>query len=113
MIKDVLKYKLAAAAFAAVAVIAAAISISYHLQMRQMEKAVISAKRSADSAQKRAEEMEKRTYAYEEKIRYLEEILSENRRVAARLDDELEKLSAETDAARRALGNRSGGTAKR
>ena len=111
--KDALKYKLAATAFCVVAVIAAAISISSHLQMRQMEKAVISAKQSADSSQKHAEEMEKKTYVYEEKIRYLEELLSENRRAAERLDDELEKLSAETDAARRAFGNRSGGTAKR
>ena len=107
------KHKLAAAALAVIALASAVSSFISYMQINRFESRIESEKQNAERTLQLANDLEKKTYVYEEKIRYLEDMLSENRRIAERFDDELEKLSAETDAARRAYGNRSGGTTKR
>lgn len=110
-----LKLNLAAAVCLSVAVLGIAAAVTSHIKISRLEKALDDAKENADAARLRADELEKRSYVYEEKILFLEGELVRNRQRAERLDGELEKLSAETDAARRDLdrgGSRSGKPSK-
>jgi predicted RNase H-like nuclease (RuvC/YqgF family) len=88
-----------AALLLAACLIAAA--ISSHLRMSRLESEAARAKITAEEHALRAGELEKRTYEYKQKIEYLEGRLADLQSAAREQDAELEKHSADTDAARR------------
>ncbi len=98
-----LKIKIALGLAAALALFALATGVSSHLRMRSLETTVTETKRSADEQKIRSDELEKQTFIYKEKAAYLESKLAEINAAAKQQDETLEKLSADTDAARRDL----------
>lgn len=93
---------------AAIAAVALA-EITSHLRIAELERAASQARAAAETHAAKAEEMEKQTYVYEEKIRTLEGRLEELQGESRRQSSLLDKLAADTDAARRALhSHRSG-----
>ena len=109
-----LKHKVIAAAGAALLFAATAGWLVSHIRLLRLER---SAERNIEAAERQAargDELEKQTYVYKEKIEHLEARLAEIRREAERRDAGLEKLAADTDAARRELDRiRRGAGAKR
>lgn len=93
--------------YAAAAIVAAALVISVslwsHFWVSALEAAAAEARSAAASQSTRADRLEAETLIYKEKAAYLESQLSEIRDRATKQDEELKKLSADTDAARRAL----------
>ena len=109
-----LKHKLIAAAAAALLVAAAAGWIVSDLRLARLERFAREQNEAAAQHAVRADQLEKQTYVYKEKIEHLEARLAELRRDAQRRDAGLEKLAADTDAARRELDRiRRGSGAKR
>lgn len=96
-----MKIYLAAAAIAAAAVIATA--IWSHFRMAWLEDAAAQARTAAETQRQRADRLESETHIYKEKAAYLELQIEEVRAAARRKDEELKKLSADTDAARDAF----------
>lgn len=73
------------------------------LRMQKLERDVEQTKQIAEKQMHRSDELEKQTYIYKEKAAYLESKLAEIQTAAKQQDETLEKLSADTDAARRDL----------
>ena len=98
-----LKHKVIAAAGAALLIAATVGWLVSHVRISRLER---SAERNIEAAERqaaKADELEKQTYVYKEKIEELEARQGEIRREAERRDAGLEKLAADTDAARREL----------
>lgn len=103
-----------AAGILAAAVLAAAISSAVtSWRISQLEATAEAAIQKANDQARRAAELEKETYVYKEKITYLEAWLGELDARAERQTAELERLSADTDSARRALRRHRGGASER
>ncbi|MBX3294786.1 MAG: hypothetical protein KF762_03660 [Acidobacteria bacterium] len=103
-----------AAGLLAAAVLAAAISSAVTSQrITRLERVADAAILKANDQARRAAELEKETYVYKEKITYLEARLGELDARADRQTAELERLSADTDSARRALRRHRGGASER
>lgn len=87
---------------AAAIVLIAAIGYSFwsNYQIRQLEAAVEDARIEAAQKQKHADELESRSHVYEGKIAYLENNLNEIQTIARKQDEELQKITNDTDAAR-------------
>lgn len=98
-----IKTRLVIGVAAVVVLIAVAAAVSSHLRMRSLERAVTETKQTADEQKHRSDEMEKQTHIYKEKAAYLEQRLAEIQAAGKQQDETLEKLSADTDAARRDL----------
>ena len=97
-----LKHKTYAALIAA-ALISAGIlanSIWSNYQIAKLERAVEAAKNNAETVTEEARELEKNSVEYLQKIKYLEDSLSKIETIARRQDQEIEKLSKNTNAAR-------------
>lgn len=90
-------------AAAALLAVAAAFGIWSHFRTEGMERAVRDSAAAAESEKRRADRLETETHVYKEKAAYLEKQLAEIRSHARKQDEELKKLSADTDSARRAL----------
>ncbi len=95
-----LKYKLYAAAAMLIAVLIIGNAVRSHVQITKLERAVDQTKHLADEQLHRSDELEKQTYIYKEKAAYLEARLGEIQTAARKQDEQLEKLSADTVAAR-------------
>jgi len=74
-----------------------------HFHIKTLERTVEQTKQTADEQKHRSDELEKQAYIYKEKAAYLEQRLAEIQAAAKQQDETLEKLSADTDAARRDL----------
>lgn len=98
-----LKTKLLFAAITLIGLTAVITAIRSHILIARLESAVEQTKQSADEQKQRSDELEKQTYIYKEKTAYLEQKLAEIQTAAKQQDETLEKLSADTDAARRDL----------
>lgn len=98
-----LKHKLYAAAATLIAVLIIGNSIRSHFQITRLERIVKQTKHLAGEQQQRSDDLEKQTYIYKEKAAYLEARLAEIETAAREQDEQLEKLSADTAAARRDL----------
>jgi predicted Holliday junction resolvase-like endonuclease len=97
------KYKLIAIAATLVVAILIGNAVRDSLRIRKLERAVEQTKHVADEQMYRSDELEKQTYIYREKAAYLEHKLAGIQTTAKQQDETLEKLSADTDAARRDL----------
>jgi hypothetical protein len=98
-----LKYKLIVIATTLFIVILIGITVRDSLRIQKLERAVVQTKQIADEQKLRSDELEKQTYTYKEKAAYLESQLAEIQTAAKQQDETLEKLSSDTDAARRDL----------
>jgi predicted negative regulator of RcsB-dependent stress response len=98
-----LKYKLIATAATLVVALVIGNAVRSHFHMKTLERAVEQTKQSADTQKLRSDELEKQTYIYKEKTAYLERRLAEVQTAAKQHDETLEKLSTDTDTARRDL----------
>ncbi len=98
-----LKHKLYFAAAMLIAVLIIGNSIRSYIQIARLEQAVERTKHLADQQQQRSDELEKQTNIYKEKAAYLEARLTEIETAARNQDEQLEKLSADSAAARRDL----------
>lgn len=98
-----LKHKLIAIATTLAALLIIGDAIRSHFQIQRLERSVEQAKQTADEQRHRSDELEKQTYIYKEKAAYHEHKLAELQTAAKQQDETLEKLSADTDAARRDL----------
>ena len=98
-----LKHKLYAAAATLIAALMIGSTIRSHFQIARLEKAVEQTKDLADGQKHRSDELEKETYIYKEKAAFLEASLTEIQTAARKQDEQLEKLSADSAAARRDL----------
>ena len=98
----------------AAALLAAAVSsaVTSH-RISRLERAADAAIQKANDQARRAAELEKETYVYKEKITHLEARLGELDALAERQTAELERLSADTDSARRSLRRHRGGAGER
>jgi chromosome segregation ATPase len=66
----------------------------------KLEKEIAAAKQRAESSEKAAGDAERKAGEYKAKIEYLENDLAEIQQIARRQDEELEKITADTSAAR-------------
>jgi predicted RNase H-like nuclease (RuvC/YqgF family) len=66
----------------------------------KLEKEIDTAKQNAENSEKAAADAEQKAGEYKAKIEYLENDLAEIQQIARRQDDELEKITADTSAAR-------------
>ncbi|QYO65520.1 hypothetical protein [Leptolyngbya sp. 7M] len=86
-----------------VAALFAVSSLRSYFLIQRLERRVDEAQRLADENHRRAAELEIQTHIFKEKAAYLESELAEIQTAARKQDETLEKLSADTDAARRDL----------
>lgn len=86
-----------------IAFIAIATAAWSHLKLTKLEKAARIAVAESETQRARAERLETETHIYKEKAAYLERQIAEQNTAARRQDEELKKLSANTDSARRGL----------
>lgn len=98
-----LKQKLIAIAAALVVALVIGNAIRSHFQIKGLERAVEQTKQTAAEQTRRSDELEKQTHIYKEKAAHLESKLTEIQTAAKQQDETLEKLSADTNAARRDL----------
>jgi chromosome segregation ATPase len=104
------KHKMIAAAAAIVLLMTIANSIGSYVRLERLERSVGQAKRAAENVRERSDEIEIQTHIHKEKARHLEDQVIELRNEAREQDEKLEKLSADTDDARRALKRVRGGS---
>ena len=93
-------YLVAASVIAFVAIAAAVWS---HLKLTKVETAARKAVAESETQRARADRLETETHIYKEKAAYLERQIAGLNAAARQQDEELKKLSADTDSARRAL----------
>ena len=91
------------AAASVIAVIAIAAAAWSHLKLTKLEAAARKAVAESEMQRARADRLETETHIYKEKAAYLERQIAELNAAARQQDEELKKLSADTDSARRAL----------
>ena len=90
-------YLVAAALLVAVFLLSTAWS---NFRNARLEKEIAAAKQMAETSEKTAADAERKVGEYKAKIEYLEKDLAEIQQIARRQDEELEKLTADTSAAR-------------
>lgn len=98
-----LKHKAILVAALFIAALFCVSSLRSHFLIQKLDRRVDKAQRLADEHYRRAAELEKQTHIFMEKAAYLESELAEIQTAARKQDETLEKLSADTDAARRDL----------
>lgn len=95
--------KILLAAAAGAAVVLGLAGVASHFRLTRLEQKAAVAIAVAEAQERRAAALEKETYVYKEKLDFLETQLAEIRAEAGRQDAELDRLAADTDAARRDL----------
>lgn len=105
--------KILLTAAAGAAVVLGLAGVASHFRLTRLEQKAAAAIAVAEAHERRAAALEKETYVYKEKLDFLETQLAEIRAEAGRQDAELDRLAADTDAARRDLQRLRSGTGTR
>lgn len=108
-----LRTKLLIGATAAFIAASAAAGLIGHIRIAGLEQRIDSLKAEAETMETHAAKLETETHVYKEKIVLLEKRLAEVMAATRLQDAQLEKLAADTDAARRALDRQRRGAKQR
>jgi hypothetical protein len=98
-----LQWKLIAGAAIVLASAMLVTAVRSHFRIVRLETSAARSITAAQDADRRSQELETETYIYKEKAAGLEQELAAQRARAEKQNEELKKLSADTDAARREL----------